>query len=121
MCSNEFGIGGTNEREGITMHNLDFIADPLHKKLMQGRWYTLVGMNPITSKYEVKVILHLGDGEEEGEREGGGAGEQEAEMGEMGATGLEDGSGKSLGRGRHVGPGWMGEFCLSYVVKKDTR
>ena len=51
MCTNEFGIGGTNERGGITMHNLDFIADPL------------IGMNPITSKYEVKVILHLGDEE----------------------------------------------------------
>src|SRR6185369_12371152 len=63
MCTNEFGIGGTNEERGITMHNLNFIADPLNKKLVQERWYTLIGMNPITSKYEVEVTLHLGDKE----------------------------------------------------------
>jgi len=63
MCTNKLGIGGTNEGRGITMHNLNFIADPLNKKLVQGRWYTLIGMNPITSKYEVEVTLHLGDEE----------------------------------------------------------
>src|SRR6185437_4892973 len=63
MCTNELGIGGTNEGRGITMHNFNLIADPLNKKLVQGRWYTLIGMNPITSKYEVEVILHLGDEE----------------------------------------------------------
>ena len=63
MCTNELGIGGTNEGRGITMHNLDFIADPLNKKLVQGRWYTLIGMNPITSKYKVEVTLHFGDEE----------------------------------------------------------
>ena len=63
MCTNELGIGGTNEGRGITMHNLNFIADPLNKKLVQGRWYTLIGMNPIMSKYEVEVTLRLGDEE----------------------------------------------------------
>ena len=63
MRTNELGIDGTNEGRGITMHNLNFIADPLNKKLVQGRWYTLIGMNPITSKYEVEVTLHLGDKE----------------------------------------------------------
>jgi len=63
MRTNELRIGGTNERGCITMHNLKFIADPLNKKLVQGRWYTLIGMNPITSKYEVEVTLHLGDEE----------------------------------------------------------
>ena len=63
MRTNKLGIGGTNEGRGITMHNLNFIADPLNKKLVQGRWYTLIGVNPITSKYEVEVTLHLGDEE----------------------------------------------------------
>ena len=45
------------------MHHLNFIADPLNGKLVQGRWYTFISMNPITSKYEVKVTLHLGDEE----------------------------------------------------------
>ena len=45
------------------MHNLNLIADPLNKKLVQGRWYTLIGMNPITSKYEVEITLHLEDEE----------------------------------------------------------
>ena len=45
------------------MHHLNFIADPLNKKLMQGRWHTLIGMNPITSKYKAEVTLHLGDEE----------------------------------------------------------
>ena len=63
MCTNELRIGGTNEERGITMHNLDLIADPLNKKLVQGRWYTLIGMNSIASKYEVEVTLHLGDEE----------------------------------------------------------
>ena len=63
MRTNELGIGGPNERRGITMHNLNFIADPLNEKLVQGRWYTLIGMNPITSKYEVEVTLHLLDEE----------------------------------------------------------
>ena len=63
MCTKELRIGGTNEGRSITMHNLNFIADPLNKKLVQGRWYTLIGMNPITSKYEVEVTLHLGDEE----------------------------------------------------------
>ena len=63
MRTNELSIGGSNERRGITMHNLNFIADPLNKELMQGRWHTLIGMNPITSKYEVEVTLHLGDEE----------------------------------------------------------
>ena len=63
MCTNELGIGSTNEGRGITMHNLDLIADPLNKKLVLERWYTLIGMNPITSKYEANVTLHLG-GEE---------------------------------------------------------
>ena len=63
MCTNELEIGGCNERRGITMHNLNFIADPLNKEQMQGRWHTLIGMNPITSKYEAKVTLHLGDEE----------------------------------------------------------
>ena len=51
MCTNELRIGGTNEGRGITMHNLNLIADPLNKKLVQGRWYTLIGMNLITPKY----------------------------------------------------------------------
>src|SRR6185312_12307921 len=68
MCTNELGIGGTNEGRGITMHNLNFIADPLNKKLVQGRWYTLIGMNAITSKYEVEVTLHLGDEERRSNR-----------------------------------------------------
>ena len=63
MCTNELGIGGTNEGRVVTMHNLNFIADPLNKKLVQGRWHTLIGMNPITSKYEVKITLHLRDEE----------------------------------------------------------
>ena len=63
MRTNEFGIGGPNERRGITMHNLNLIVDPLNEKLVQGRWYTLIGINPITSKYEVEVTLHLGDEE----------------------------------------------------------
>ena len=63
MCTNELRIGGTNEGRCITMHNLNFIADPLNKKLVQGRWHTLIGMNPISSKYEVKGTLHLGDEE----------------------------------------------------------
>ena len=63
MCTNELRVGSCNERRGITMHNLNFIADPLNKKLVQGRWYTLIGINPITSKYEVEVTLHLGDEE----------------------------------------------------------
>ena len=50
------------------MHNLNFITDPLNKKLVQGRWYTLIGMNPITSKYEVEVTLHLGDEERRSNR-----------------------------------------------------
>ena len=68
MCTNELGIGGTNEGRGITMHNLNFITDPLNKKLVQERWYTLIGMNPITSKYEVEVTLHLGDEERRSNR-----------------------------------------------------
>ena len=60
MCTNELGC---NERRGTTMHYLNFIADPLNKKLMQGRWHTLIGMNPITSKYKAKVTLHLGNAE----------------------------------------------------------
>jgi hypothetical protein len=50
------------------MHNLNFITDPLNKKLVQGRWHTLIGMNPIMSKYEVKVTLHLGDEERRSNR-----------------------------------------------------
>src|SRR6185437_13787246 len=63
MRTNELRISSPNERRGITMHNLNFIADPLNNKLVQERWYTLIGMNPITSKYEVEVTLHLGDEE----------------------------------------------------------
>jgi hypothetical protein len=37
MCTNELGIGSTNEGRSITMHNVNFIADPLNKKLVQGR------------------------------------------------------------------------------------
>ena len=45
------------------MHNLNFITDPLNEKLVQGRCYTLIGMDPITSKYEVEVTLNLRDEE----------------------------------------------------------
>ena len=41
------------------MYHLNFIVDPLNKKLVQGRWHTLIGMDPITSKYKVKITLHL--------------------------------------------------------------
>ena len=63
MRTNKLGIGSSNERRGITMHNLNFIADPLNKKLVQGRWHTLIGMNLIMSMYEIEVTLHLGDKE----------------------------------------------------------
>ena len=63
MLTNKLGIGGTNEGRGITMHNLNFIADPLNEKLMQGRWHTLIGMNLITSKYQIEITLHLRDEE----------------------------------------------------------
>ena len=68
MCTNEFGIGSTNEGRGITMNNLDRIADPLNKKLVQERWYTLISMNPITFKYEVEVTMHIGDEERRSNR-----------------------------------------------------
>ena len=68
MCTNELRIDGTNEERCITMHNLNFIADPLNKKLVQGRLYTLIGTNPITSKYEFEVTLHLGDEERRSNR-----------------------------------------------------
>jgi hypothetical protein len=61
MCTNEIGIGGSNEGRSITMHNLNFIADPLNKKMVHGRWHTLIGMNLITPKYKVEITLHLGD------------------------------------------------------------
>ena len=46
------------------MHHFNLIADPLNKKLMQGRRNTLIGMNPITLKYQTEVTLHLGDEED---------------------------------------------------------
>ena len=63
MCTNELGIGGCDERRCITMHYFNFITDPLNKKLMQGRWHTLIGMNPIMSKEKAKVTLNLRDKE----------------------------------------------------------
>ena len=45
------------------MDYFNLIADPLNKNLMQGRRHTLIGMNPITSKYQAEITLHLG-GEE---------------------------------------------------------
>src|SRR6185369_15231314 len=41
------------------MDNLNLIADPLNKKLMQGRRNTLICMNPIPPKNQVVVTLHL--------------------------------------------------------------
>ena len=45
------------------MDNLNLIADPLNKKLMQGRRNALICMNPIPPKNQIVVTLHLGDEE----------------------------------------------------------
>src|SRR6185312_5139714 len=45
------------------MDNLNLIADPLNKKLMQGRRNTLICMNPNTPKNQIVVILHFRDEE----------------------------------------------------------
>ena len=45
------------------MDNLNLIADPLNKKLMQGRRNALICMNPIPPKNQIVVTLHLRDEE----------------------------------------------------------
>src|SRR6185503_18626013 len=45
------------------MDNLNLIADPLNKKLMQGRRNALICMNPIPPKNQIVVTLHFRDEE----------------------------------------------------------
>src|SRR6185312_12941851 len=45
------------------MENLNLIADPLNKKLMQGRRNTLICMNPIPPKNQIVITLHFCDEE----------------------------------------------------------
>src|SRR6185437_3911343 len=50
------------------MDNLNLIADPLNKKLMQGRRNALICMNPIPPKNQIVVTLHLRDEESRSKR-----------------------------------------------------
>ena len=45
------------------MDNLNLIANPLNKKLMQCRRNALICMNPIPPKNQIVVTLHLRDEE----------------------------------------------------------
>ena len=45
------------------MDHLNLIADPLNKKLMEGRRNALICMNPIPPKNQIIVTLHLRDEE----------------------------------------------------------
>ena len=50
------------------MDNLNLIADPLNKKLLQDRRNTLICMNPIPPKNQIVVTLHLRDEESRSKR-----------------------------------------------------
>ena len=43
------------------MDNFNNVPDPLDKELVQARRYTLIGMDPITPKYQVIATLHFRD------------------------------------------------------------
>jgi hypothetical protein len=43
------------------MHNLNSISHPLDEKLVQARWHTAIGMNPITPKNQIIATLDVGD------------------------------------------------------------
>src|SRR6185503_7311172 len=68
MRTNRVGIGQSNKRRSVSMDHLNLIADPLNKKLMQGRRNALICMNPITHKNQIVVTLHLRDEESRSER-----------------------------------------------------
>ena len=51
----------------IWMHNLNSISHPLDEKLVQARWHTTIGMDPITPKYQVIATLHISDEERRGQ------------------------------------------------------
>jgi hypothetical protein len=50
------------------VHYLNLVVDPLNQKLVQNRMNVTIGVNPITTKNNTIVILHLDDEERSSEQ-----------------------------------------------------
>jgi hypothetical protein len=56
-------IGHSNKSRCIRVNNLNIITNPINQKMVQGRRYATVGMNPIPPQDNAIITLHLSDEE----------------------------------------------------------
>jgi hypothetical protein len=62
------GVGWSNVSRRICVHYLNLIVNSMNQKLVQSRRSALIGVNPIVTKNNTIVTLHLDDEEHGSER-----------------------------------------------------